>query len=173
VSRVHPDPSQTRSTLALSLRTLLAALWFACAFFALLPGCVLWLTGASLVPPPGANRVIGMLVIAAAQLALLPPTVDFVRRGRGTHAPFDPPRHFVTAGPYRLVRNPMYLLYVVFMLGEAILYRSWPLLVYTAGFWLLAHAFVVGVEEKGLRRRFGAEYEDYCRRVGRWLPRAR
>jgi len=173
VSRTHSQAVQARSTLALAIRTLLAALWFASVFFALLPGCVLWLAGSSLVPPPGPNRVLGALVIAAAQLALLPPIVDFVLRGRGTHAPFDPPPCFVAAGAYRRVRNPMYLLYVVIMLGEAILYRSWPVLAYAAGFWLLAHAYVVGVEEKGLRRRFGAEYEDYCRRVPRWLPRAR
>lgn len=173
MSSARPGPSQGRSTFALAIRTLLAALWFAFAFFVLLPGCVLWLSGASLVPPHGATRLLGTLVIVAAQLASLPPIVDFVRRGRGTHAPFDPPRRFVNAGPYRSVRNPMYLLYVVVMLGEAILYRSWPLLVYAAGFWLLAHAYVVGVEEKALRRRFGAEYEDYCRRVGRWLPRVR
>jgi protein-S-isoprenylcysteine O-methyltransferase Ste14 len=173
VSRTRPDSSQVRSTLALAFRSLLAALWFAFAFFVLLPGCVLWLSGASLAPPPGANRLLGVLVIAASQLALLPPIIDFVRRGRGTHAPFDPPHRFVTAGPYRCVRNPMYLLYVVVMLGETILYRSWPLLAYAAGFWLLAHVYVVGVEEKELARRFGAEYEDYCRRVPRWLPRAR
>lgn len=171
MSAPPPETWQARSTRGLALRTLLAALWFACAFFVLLPGCVLWLAGASLVPPPGVSRLLGALVIAAAQLASLPLIIDFVRCGRGTHAPFDPPRRFVTTGPYRRVRNPMYLLYVVVMLGEAILYRSWPLLVYTAGFWLLAHVYVVGVEEKGLRRRFGAEYDAYCRRVGRWLPR--
>jgi len=50
-------------------------------------------------------------------------------------------------------------------------YASIALLAFTAAFLLVAHIFVLGYEERALRRRFGAEYEDYCRRVRRWLPR--
>jgi len=162
-----------RSVLDLVIRTLLATLWFACAFFLLIPASLLWLAGADLVPPPGATRWVGALLIAGAHLALVFPIAAFVQRGRGTHAPFDPPRRIVLGGLYRCVRNPMYLLYVVIMLGEAVLYRSLLLLVYAGAFWGLAHAYVVGHEEKALRRRFGAGYDAYCRRVGRWLPRLR
>jgi len=65
----------------------------------------------------------------------------------------------------------MYLLYTGILLGEAILYRSPALLAYAGAFWLMTHIYVVGVEEKALKRKFGAAYADYCRRAERWLPR--
>jgi protein-S-isoprenylcysteine O-methyltransferase Ste14 len=95
----------------------------------------------------------------------------FVVRGRGTPAPFDPPRQFVATGPYRYVRNPMYV-GAMLIFGGLSLYLRWlAVLGFTAGWLLLIHAFVVFIEEPGLRDRFGATYEDYCHRVHRWLPR--
>ena len=79
----------------------------------------------------------------------------------------------VTRGLYTRIRNPMYLVYTVVIVGEAILYRSAWLAAYALFFWGLAHLYVVAVEEKTLRRRFGHPYEEYCRRAGRWLPRRR
>jgi len=152
---------------------LLAALWFAAWFFVLIPAGLLWLAGADLVPPRGPARTIGALVIIAAHVPLLPLIASFVIHGQGTHAPFDPPRRMVARGIFRHVRNPMYLLYTVVILGEAIAYRSALLLAYAGVFWLLAHFLIVNVEEKTLRRRFGAEYETYCQRVPRWIPRLR
>lgn len=159
-----------RSRLDLGVRTFLVALWFGCWFFVAIPGGILWWAGVDLVPPTGLNRWLGAFLIGAAHVALLFPVVAFVIRGGGTHAPFDPPIQMVRRGAHRVVRNPMYLLYIAVLSGEAVLYRSWMLLAYAAFFWLLAHLFVVGFEEKDLRRRFGVEYEEYCRRVGRWIP---
>ena len=65
----------------------------------------------------------------------------------------------------------MYLLYVAVVLGEALVFRSSVLVGWAAALWLLAHIFVVAVEERSLRRRFGSAYDDYCARVSRWLPR--
>jgi protein-S-isoprenylcysteine O-methyltransferase Ste14 len=65
----------------------------------------------------------------------------------------------------------MYLVYLAIVVGEAILYRSLPLTLYACLFFALEHAYVVGFEEHELRGRFGAEYDVYCARVGRWLPR--
>jgi protein-S-isoprenylcysteine O-methyltransferase Ste14 len=67
----------------------------------------------------------------------------------------------------------MYSIYVAIALGEAVLYRSVALLGYAAFLFGLAHWYVVRFEEKSLRVRFGAEYDAYCARVGRWLPRRR
>ena len=161
------------SAASLGLRSALAHLWFALNFFLAIPALLLYATGTGLRPPPGALALLGAAVIALAHLALLWLVVAFVRTGRGTQLPLDPPRELVLRGPYRWIRNPMYLLYTAIVLGEAILYRSPALLVYTGGFWLLTHLYVVGVEERTLKRRFGATYADYCRRAGRWLPRLR
>jgi protein-S-isoprenylcysteine O-methyltransferase Ste14 len=164
---------RSRSPLSLSVRTALAHLWFALNFFLAIPALLLHASGASLRPPPGALAVLGAAVIVLTHVALLYLLVAFVRVGRGTQAPFDPPRELVSRGLYRWIRNPMYLLYVGIVLGEASLYRSRALLVYALCFWLLTHAYVVGVEEPALTRRFGSAHTDYCRRVGRWLPRLR
>ena len=92
--------------------------------------------------------------------------------GRGPHVEFDPPKEFVATGPYRWVRNPVVLTLLVTALGEAIFLGSWLVLAFVlfAGI-PFAHYQVTRIEEPLLRQRFGASYEDYCRRVLRWLPR--
>ena len=95
----------------------------------------------------------------------------FARLGRGTPAPFDPPRRLVVEGPYRFVRNPIYWGVGSVLAGEAMLFHSLPLLETAAGFLVATHLFVLLYEEPTLRRKFGAEYEEYCRAVPRWLPR--
>jgi protein-S-isoprenylcysteine O-methyltransferase Ste14 len=164
---------RNRSPMSLGLRTALAHVWFALNFFLALPALVLYASGASLWPPGGALSALGAALILLAHAALAWLLVDFVRIGRGTQAPLDPPRELVLRGLYRQVRNPMYLAYVTIVLGEALLYRSPALLGYALAFWLLTHTYVVAREERELERRFGEAYTDYCRRVGRWLPRLR
>lgn len=96
---------------------------------------------------------------------------DFLARGRGTPNPLDPPKTLVATGPYRWVRNPMYVCATLILLGEAALFRSAALAVYAALVLLGFHLFVTLYEEPHLRRRFGQSYDDYLRRVPRWLPR--
>jgi protein-S-isoprenylcysteine O-methyltransferase Ste14 len=95
---------------------------------------------------------------------------DFMSAGRGTPAPMDPPRRLVVRGLYRWVRNPMYYGVLNVIAGWAVFCGSRDLFIYgaivAAGF----HVFVYFVEEPSLRRRFGAEYEQYCRTVRRWIP---
>jgi protein-S-isoprenylcysteine O-methyltransferase Ste14 len=91
--------------------------------------------------------------------------------GKGTPAPFDPPRRLVVRGPYRFVRNPMYLGGALTLAGAALFYRSLFLLGYDCIFLLAFSLFVLFYEEPTLRRTFGPDYEAYCHRVARWLPR--
>ncbi len=95
----------------------------------------------------------------------------FVSEGFGTPAPVAPPRKLVVGGTFRYCRNPGYLAAVSIIAGQALLLGSGSVLIYAACLWLGFHLFVVFYEEPNLRRRFGAEYEDYCRRVLRWIPR--
>ena len=105
------------------------------------------------------------------QDAALSCILTFVFVGRGTPAPFDPPRQLVARGPYAFVRNPMYLGAAAALLGAALYYRSPALAAYAIAFLIATHLFVRLYEEPTLRRTFGDEYESYCRRVGRWWPR--
>ena len=92
-------------------------------------------------------------------------------QGRGTPVPFDPPARFVASGPYRVVRNPMVIGLLLFLLGEAALYQSRAVAVYFLAVMSLAAAFVRWVEEPDLERRFGPPYLAYKRQVPRWVPR--
>ena len=96
----------------------------------------------------------------------------FAAVGRGTPGPWDAPRRFVAVGPYRWVRNPIYIAAVVVLVGETWLFMSLALLVYAIFAAVGCHLFVVLYEEPTLRRRFGPEYELYQRNVRRWIPGA-
>ena len=101
----------------------------------------------------------------------------FGTTGEGTPMPLDPPRKFVVVGPYRFVRNPMYLGMAMTLIGEAVLFAEWASLVrivwYGLALVVITQCFVHFYEEPTLRRKFGSEYEEYCRRVNRWVPRFR
>ena len=112
----------------------------------------------------------GVCCIALGATLLVACIVEFARTGRGTLSPADPPRHLVIRGPYRYVRNPMYLAVTVIVLGEALVARSLSLGIYWAIWFLGVNLFVIGFEEPTLRRMFGASYEEYTREVGRWIP---
>jgi len=95
----------------------------------------------------------------------------FAVRGKGTPLPLDPPKKLVVEGPYRVVRNPMYWSVASVMLGEAAVFHSAALAQSAAGFFVIASLFTLSIEEPALKLKFGTEYEEYCRRVPRWLPR--
>jgi protein-S-isoprenylcysteine O-methyltransferase Ste14 len=119
------------------------------------------------------QQVAGMVIGAAGAAAALWCIFTFASIGRGTPAPFDPPRRLVIQGPYRFVRNPMYIGAGLALAGAALFYQSLPLLGYAGLFLLATHLFVVWYEEPTLGRTFGQEYEAYSRQVRRWWPRVR
>jgi protein-S-isoprenylcysteine O-methyltransferase Ste14 len=118
-----------------------------------------------------ALRVLGLLPLSAGVSAYLWCAWDFAVSGRGTPAPFDPPRLLVTRGLYAFVRNPIYAGVVSILVGEALLFDSMPLLAYGALLLVLFHLRVLLYEEPRLRRNFGPSYDEYSRSVPRWLPR--
>lgn len=132
------------------------------------PGVIVWRSGAA--PVNWARAVPGLALIAAG-LALVAWTVGlFVTVGRGTLAPWDPTERIVVRGPYRHVRNPMIEGVLLVLLGEAVLLGSLPLLLWFVAV-LAANAVYIPLEEPGLRRRFGTDYDVYRASVPRWLPR--
>jgi protein-S-isoprenylcysteine O-methyltransferase Ste14 len=95
---------------------------------------------------------------------------NFAVTGRGTPAPIDPPKKLIVRGPHKYVRNPMYLGVLSVVFGWVVLFRSPEILSYAAVVALMFHLVVLVIEEPSLRRLFGAEYEEYCRSVRRWIP---
>ncbi|MEX0612930.1 MAG: isoprenylcysteine carboxylmethyltransferase family protein [Pirellulales bacterium] len=119
----------------------------------------------------GAWRHIGWLLLVPGIAVLLWSVWEFASEGQGTPAPIDPPKRFVATGMYRYVRNPMYVGVLSAVVGQALLYESWNVLIYAAILWGVVHAFVVFYEEPTLRRLFGDQYAAYCGSVPRWIPR--
>jgi protein-S-isoprenylcysteine O-methyltransferase Ste14 len=94
----------------------------------------------------------------------------FVWRGRGTPFPLDAPREFVASGPYKFVRNPMYVGGLIILAGFALFQRSVAMLLFTLLAGLIAHLFVLS-EEYVLERKFGESYLRYKQSVNRWWPK--
>lgn len=114
----------------------------------------------------GALAVAGVVVVVYA-------FIRFVREGRGTPVPIAPPERLVVGGPYRYVRNPMYVAVEAVIIGQLLILARLELVLYAAAVALTTTAFVIVYEEPELSRRFGAEYAEYRRGVRRWLPRLR
>jgi protein-S-isoprenylcysteine O-methyltransferase Ste14 len=154
--------------------TTIASLAVGAAFFALwvwlLPG---WLGFDAAAVRDAPWRWIGAVPSVFGFSVALRCIWDFGRTGRGTPAPFVPPQRLVVVGFYRYVRNPMYVgfflgwtgLWIVF--GHASRGVLLLLLVAMAAVGL----FVNFYEEPTLEKMFGADYEEYCRNVPRWIPR--
>ena len=118
----------------------------------------------------GAQQIAGMAIGTAGGLVAIWSIFTFVSIGQGTPAPFDPPRRLVVRGPYKFVRNPMYLGAGLTLSGAALFYGSLPILAYAVLFFLIVHTFVVLYEEPTLRRTFRQAYKAYCNQVRRWWP---
>jgi protein-S-isoprenylcysteine O-methyltransferase Ste14 len=135
------------------------------------PGILVWRSGPA--RPQWALALPGLALLALG-IALVAWTVTlFVRVGRGTLAPWDPTSRLVVLGPYRHVRNPMISGVLAILLGEAALFGSLSLLLWATAVFAVNAVYLPLIEEPGLRRRFGEEYDAYRANVPRWVPRLR
>ena len=119
----------------------------------------------------GIWHLLGLLPLAIGSLALLWCNWEFVVRGRGTAAPYDPPRALVVQGLYRHVRNPMYVSAGLIVVGLGLWTGAASLFAYAVFLALSYNVFVRYYEEPHLRRVFGQSYDEYCAAVPRWWPR--
>src|SRR5438874_9607754 len=126
-----------------------------------LPARVLAWSGVVRPAAFGPIELVGAMVSVGGAVMAIWSILTFVVVGKGTPAPFDPPRRLVVRGPYHFVRNPMYIGAVLALAGAALFYKSVPLLSYAVVFGLITHAFVVFYEEPTLRGIFGNDYEVY------------
>jgi len=160
----HAQPTWFIALRAVVVATVFTAFWVAAMLF------VRRLDGGFSLP--AWLWPLGILLIALGGALCLACVAIFVARGRGTPAPFDPPREFVASGPYRFCRNPMALGFCVTLAGVALWLRSPAALAFAAFVFLLGHVMATAWEEPHLRAKFGQAYVDYCRRTPRWIPKA-
>lgn len=140
--------------------------------FVALPGIVgfalplTWLASRGGLTP---KYPLALLVMLAGAIGLLACIRDFLVEGEGTLAPWDPKRVLVRTGLFRYSRNPMYLSVALLLVGWAIVFGSIPLLLYAFVVIIAFHLRVVYGKEPWLRRRYGEEWQRYCRAVPRWV----
>jgi protein-S-isoprenylcysteine O-methyltransferase Ste14 len=115
--------------------------------------------------------LLGGAVAVVGAVVLLWCVRDFYVAGKGTLAPWDPPRHLVVVGLYRFTRNPMYIGVLTLVVGWSLLFGSWRLAVYAVVLAVGFHLRTILYEEPRLAAQFGADWERYRSAVPRWLPR--
>lgn len=169
--------SRTRSTAVLWGKSLLNALLFLAVFMVALPWVAHRVLPQSLpllleTPLAATLRLWAAALLAGIGIAGWVWGLDvFSRRGRGTPFPLDAPRRLAVDGPFARVRNPIMAGELAVIWGVAAYLGSLGVLLYAVGMTLAARWLVVRVEEPELRERFGADYDAYCARVPRWIPR--
>ena len=135
------------------------------------PALVLYFAGYRWTPNHPALLLLGGVLLVLG-LSLAGWTMRlFAVKGKGTAAPWNPPKNLVVAGPYRHVRNPMITSVLTMQIAEALLLNTalcWGLF---ALFLTINMIYFPFVEEKELMKRFGEPYRQYRRNVPRWLPR--
>src|SRR5258708_31940904 len=149
------------------IRSLIVAPLFVSLWLYFLPR---WFAGRHAFDDP---QPLAWIIVAVGALIGVPCVLAFAWRGLGTPAPFDPPRRLVVSGPYRWVRNPMYVGMGIAMLGEALVFphARRVLLSEMLIAFILVLILTVVYEEPGLRRTFGADYDQYARDARRWFAR--
>jgi protein-S-isoprenylcysteine O-methyltransferase Ste14 len=156
--------------MSIVVRTLVYATLFIGFLLLWLPARLLNATGIHRPARLAAFEIAGLVFGTLGALLALWCVTAFISIGKGTPAPFDPPRRLVILGPYRFVRNPMYLGAALALAGAALVYHSFALLAYAFAFLVCFHLLVLFYEEPHLRRTFGLSYAGYCHRVHRWWP---
>lgn len=126
---------------------------------------------ASVDPWRGPGHRLGVGVMLVGAVVLLWCVRDFYVSGKGTLAPWDPPKNLVVVGLYRHVRNPMYLGVLLLVLGWSIYLASLLVAGYVVVLAIAFHVRVRTHEEPWLSATFPRAWARYSADVPRWLPR--
>ena len=118
----------------------------------------------------GVMALAGIIIVSALFL-LVSTILNFARRGKGTLAPWDPPKRLVITGPYRYSRNPMISAVILILFGQVIMLGSVPLLLWFIWFATVNALYIVFKEEPLLTEKFGDDYLKYKSYVPRFFPR--
>ena len=125
------------------------------------------------VPGEVGLQLLGVALLAVGLALFVASLRRFASEGKGTLAPWDPPRRLVVRGPYRYVRNPMISGVIFVLCAEALILLSAPHAMWAAVVFAINAIYIPLLEEPMLEERFGDDYREYCRHVGRLLPRVR
>jgi protein-S-isoprenylcysteine O-methyltransferase Ste14 len=143
-----------------------------------IPGLILWRDGLDTLglwrSAPSSKvilPIIGVICVCLGLLLMVATIRLFMTVGKGTLAPWEPPKRLVVQGVYRHVRNPMISGVLFVLLGEAAFTASRPLSGWFLVFLVVNSVYIPLSEEPGLVERYGDDYLAYRRHVPRWVPR--
>lgn len=165
--------STSKSVFTNAAKTVLQIVCIWVLALAVIPYVILDAFDAAAWPPSGWGLWLGTMLFLLSSLLGLASSFFMVRDGGGTPLPLDQTKELVVSGPYRWVRNPMAIAGVGQVLAIAVVYQSWPLVVYSLLGALIWHVVVRPIEEQDLIERFGTPYVEYRKRVTCWAPRLR
>lgn len=134
------------------------------------PGVLIHFYGFELPHPTYVSYWFAKVLLPAGFVTIGWTVALFFVHGKGTPAPWAPPKRLVVLGAYQYVRNPMMLGVLMMLSGEALILSSTAIAIWFAAVLAAIHLWVVFVEEPGLKRRFGEDYRLYQANVRRWLP---
>lgn len=141
----------------------------------LIPAILIWTslshTAGSYLRPSPVIVCLGLVLIAIGLFILVLTVKTFMMIGKGTLAPWDPPKELVISGMYRYVRNPMISGVLAIILGEALVFNTISIFYFLVLFFVMNNIYFIFVEEPGLAARFGESYIEYKAHVRRWIPR--
>jgi protein-S-isoprenylcysteine O-methyltransferase Ste14 len=120
------------------------------------------------IPAHPLTTFAGVLFLAG-WMALTLESVGRFRRSKTSIVPIRPAEALVSTGPYRYTRNPMYVSLALLTIGCGLLLATWWPIILVVPTLAIVQQVVIAREERYLRRRFGADYDAYARRVRRWL----
>lgn len=114
--------------------------------------------------------ILGLFSFVLGLILLFSTIFLFISKGRGTIGPWFPTQELITSGIYSYVRNPMITGVFFVLVGENIFFGSFPLLVYSFGFFLVNLVYIPLIEEPKLEKKFGKQYLIYKEKTPRWIP---
>ncbi|MGC9443843.1 MAG: methyltransferase family protein [Candidatus Methanospirareceae archaeon] len=121
----------------------------------------------TLIRPPYSYLLGVPLMLFGAGLTIW---VDSLFKKRNTPVkPMEMPVSFVTDGPFRITRHPMYLGMAAVLLGVAVVLGSILPFLFPILFVALMERLFIPREEANLERAFGDDYRTYKQRVRRWI----
>lgn len=165
------EKNKKAQNLTLFLKNLAFFIFLVLSALVVVPLELVWVANGFLSFSIVGSTYLGLLLTIFGAIFMLNMFVYFALSGKGTPAPFDPPKKLITRGLFRYVRNPGYIGGALIVLGEGFFLESAVVFVFAASLCILFHLFVVYYEEPTLKREFGESYEDYLKAVPRWIPR--
>jgi protein-S-isoprenylcysteine O-methyltransferase Ste14 len=154
----------------LFLKNLVLFVFLVASVLVVVPLVLVWLSGGLLAFSIGGLRFLGFVLIGVGAFFMLNMFFYFASVGKGTPAPFDPPKKLVTGGLFCFVRNPGYIGGVFIIVGEGVFLEAAVIFGYAVFMWIMFHLYVVFFEEPSLKEKFGKDYEKYLETVPRWIP---